>query len=122
MKFVSSSIGHEISAVLYGVNKKLINDTNFLKNVVIEGLKKDKFTILKDVDYKFSPQGYTLTVLLSESHVAIHTYPEHGSVYFGLYSCKCKDHGKIVYGHFVKKLKPKNISVDMKDIIVKSTL
>ena len=119
MKFVSNSIGHEISAVLYGVDKKLINDSNFLKKVIMQGLKKDKFHILKDVDYVFSPQGYTLNVLLSESHVAIHTYPEHGSIYFGLYSCKCQGHGKKTYEHFVKKLKPKNVVVDMREVIVK---
>ena len=119
MKFVSSSIGHEISAVLYGVDKKLINDSNFLKSVIMDGLKKDKFIILKDVDYNFSPQGYTLNVLLSESHLAIHTYPEHNSIYFGLYSCKCKGHGKNTYKFFVNKLKPKEVVVNMKDIIVK---
>ena len=119
MKFVASTIGHEISAVLHGVDKKLINDSNFLKSIIIDGLKKDNFKILKEVDYKFSPQGYTLTVLLSESHVAIHTYPEHGSVYFGLYSCKAKDHGKKTYEYFIKNLKPKDVVVDMRDIIVK---
>ena len=45
MKFVSSPIGHEISAVLYGVDRKLLNDANFLKKVIIEGLKKDNFKI-----------------------------------------------------------------------------
>ena len=119
MKFVSNSIGHEISAVLYGVDKKLINNSNFLKKVIMQGLKKDKFHILKDVDYVFFPQGYTLNVLLSESHVAIHTYPEHGSIYFGLYSCKAKGHGKKTYEHFINELKPKNVVVDMRDVIVK---
>ena len=119
MKFISNSIGHEISAVLHGVDKKLINDANFLKSVVMDGLKKDNFTILKNIDHEFSPQGYTLTVLLSESHVAIHTYPEHNSIYFGLYSCKAKGHGRKTYEYFVKKLKPEEIVVDMKDIVVK---
>jgi len=119
MKFTSSSIGHEISAVIYGVDKKLINDANFLKGIVMDALKKDKFTILKYIDHKFSPRGYTLNVLLSESHLAIHTYPEHGSIYFGLYSCKCRGHGKQAYEYFIKKLKPRDIMVDMKDIVVK---
>ena len=119
MKFVSSTIGHEISAVLHGVDKRLMSDSNFLKSVIMDGLKKDNFKILKEVDYKFSPQGYTLTVLLSESHVAIHTYPEHGSIYFGLYSCKAKGHGKKTYEHFINNLKPKNVIVDMRDVIVK---
>jgi len=60
-----------------------------------------------------------LNVLLSESHVAIHTYPEYNSIYFGLYSCKAKGHGKNTYEHFVKNLKPKDINVNMRDIIVK---
>jgi len=119
MKFVSSSIGHEISAVCYGVDDKLINDIKFLKKVIIEGLKKDEFTILKDVDHKFKPQGYTLNVLLAESHLAIHTYPEHNSIYFSLYSCKKKGHGKKTYEYFIDKIRPKNIDVGMKDVFVK---
>ena len=36
---------------------------------------------------QFEPQGVTGTVLLAESHLAIHTWPEHGFVTIDVYVC-----------------------------------
>lgn len=35
----------------------------------------------------FDPFGYTAMFLLSESHLAIHTFPERGKTYIELTSC-----------------------------------
>ena len=45
------------------------------------------FQILDTVEHHFSPQGYTSLELLSESHFAIHTFPESNTTYFELSSC-----------------------------------
>jgi len=37
--------------------------------------------------YQFAPQGVTGTVLLAESHLAVHTWPEHGFVTVDVYVC-----------------------------------
>ena len=37
--------------------------------------------------FQFEPQGVTGTVLLAESHLAIHTWPEHGFVTIDVYVC-----------------------------------
>ncbi|MFT5601611.1 MAG: S-adenosylmethionine decarboxylase [Flavobacteriales bacterium] len=50
-------------------------------------LKESGFTILGFIDHHFEPQGYTSIWLLSESHLAIHTYPEHNKSYVELTSC-----------------------------------
>lgn len=44
-------------------------------------------TILNFVEHHFEPQGYTALWLLGESHLAIHTFPEHGRSYVELSSC-----------------------------------
>jgi S-adenosylmethionine decarboxylase proenzyme len=44
-------------------------------------------TIVGDRFYQFAPQGVTGTVLLAESHLAIHTWPEHGFVTIDVYVC-----------------------------------
>lgn len=45
------------------------------------------FNIVSFVEHHFKPQGYTALWLLSESHFAIHTFPEHGRAYLELSSC-----------------------------------
>src|SRR5213083_740013 len=44
-------------------------------------------TVVGDRFFQFEPQGVTGTVLLAESHLAIHTWPEHGFVSVDVYVC-----------------------------------
>lgn len=39
------------------------------------------------IEKRFEPYGYTALFLLSESHLAIHTFPEEGQTYIELSSC-----------------------------------
>jgi S-adenosylmethionine decarboxylase len=50
-------------------------------------LKESGFSVLSFVEYNFEPQGYTALWLLSESHFAIHTFPEEEKSYIELSSC-----------------------------------
>ena len=59
-------------------------------------LESAGFTILKEIDYFFTPQGYTCLFLLSESHFAIHTFPEEGKSYIELSSCVKKPFDKFI--------------------------
>lgn len=50
-------------------------------------LEQSGFSILSFVEYHFEPYGYTALWLLSESHFAIHTFPEKNKSYIELSSC-----------------------------------
>ena len=50
-------------------------------------LKESGFGVLSFLEYNFEPEGYTAIWLLSESHFAIHTFPEEGKSYIELSSC-----------------------------------
>jgi len=50
-------------------------------------LRESGFGVLSFVEYNFEPEGYTALWLLSESHFAIHTFPEEGKSYIELSSC-----------------------------------
>ena len=52
-----------------------------------ERLSNCGFGICGQIEKKFTPQGYTILILLSESHFAIHTFPEHNTYYIELSSC-----------------------------------
>ncbi len=42
---------------------------------------------LGEVAYQFEESGFTLTICLAESHIAVHTWPELGFVTFDVYLC-----------------------------------
>ena len=69
-----------------------ISDTNpsSLKRDFEAMLLKSGFGILNFIEHHFEPQGYTGLWLISESHFAIHTFPEEGKTYIELSSCNRK--------------------------------
>ena len=66
-----------------------INETDpeTLKTTFEPMLKKAGFGILDFMEYHFDPFGYTAIWLISESHFAIHTFPEEDKTYIQLSSC-----------------------------------
>lgn len=62
-------------------------ETWHLMETINKGLKLSKTEVVKIVHHAFKPQGDTVVWILSESHCALHTYPE--QVYFSIdvYTC-----------------------------------
>jgi len=62
-------------------------DAAYIKSMLTDLLNLAKFTILKQTEERFVPFGYTCLWLLSESHLAVHTFPEQSTSYIELASC-----------------------------------
>ena len=82
---------HNFSSWIDETNDKKLKE-NYTKLLINSG-----FNILETVEKKFEPFGYTLLFLLSESHFAIHTFPEKKTTYIELSSCVKKP-----FDNFVK--------------------
>ena len=80
-------MGKHLLLEVYGVDFDLINDVNSLQNVMIQGIQRAKMTILNTFSHCFIPQGCTIVIALSESHVSCHTWPENGSIAVDVYTC-----------------------------------
>ena len=62
-------------------------DPKELKYKYYTHLLDSGFNVLQISEKHFEPHGYTALFLLSESHFAIHTFPEHNTSYIELSSC-----------------------------------
>lgn len=62
-------------------------DPNSLKTDFELILRKSGFGIINFIEHHFEPYGYTGLWLISESHFAIHTFPEESKTYIELSSC-----------------------------------
>jgi len=72
---------HNYNLWIPNVNVKAL--VEYLKEL----LETAEFTIVGFTEYEFTPQGYSCAFLLSESHLAIHTFPEEDSINIQLSSC-----------------------------------
>jgi len=92
-------------------NGKIIEDQKTIKRILIESVRKAKNTPLKISLYKFRPQGLTGIVLLAESHVAIHTWPEFNYVALDIYTCGDKASPFKCLEYLKKMFQPKKIEI-----------
>jgi len=58
-----------------------------LRDLCVAAARDAGLTVVGESFYQFEPQGVTGTVLLAESHIAIHTWPESGFVTVDVYVC-----------------------------------
>jgi len=58
-----------------------------LRDICLKAVEAAGLTVVGDRFFQFNPQGVTGTILLAESHLAIHTWPEAGFVAVDVYVC-----------------------------------
>ena len=107
---------HDTEATHYVVDfyeiedKKLLDDLDYCVETVIKAAKVSGCGILNVFKHKFIPQGVSVNATLSESHCAIHTWPERGYCAIDLYGCGDADLSKGVE-YFKQRFKPKKVEV-----------
>ena len=66
---------------------KIIDSAREIRKILKQAVKEAKANFLEISIHKFLPQGLTGVVLLSESHIAIHTWPEINYVAIDIFTC-----------------------------------
>lgn len=80
-------VGRHVTLDIRGVKPELLDDADFLLDVLRTAAAEAGVTVLQESHHKFEPQGVTAFLLLSESHLSIHTYPEHGVAFIDAFTC-----------------------------------
>lgn len=82
-----STFGRHITMDLRDVSFDKLNDEEYLKSAMTEAATRCGATIVGESFVRFNPQGVTGVLVLSESHISIHTYPEDGFAAIDCYTC-----------------------------------
>jgi S-adenosylmethionine decarboxylase len=69
------------------VSPKVIEDADEIREILIEAARRANNTPLEITIHKFPVQGITGVILLAESHIAIHTWPEYDYVAVDIFTC-----------------------------------
>ncbi|WP_448587717.1 adenosylmethionine decarboxylase [Thermocrinis sp.] len=84
---MAKTLGLHILADLHGINADLIDRVEDIKNLLETAVKVAGLTKISSHYYQFQPHGATGVILLAESHISIHTWPEHGLATVDVYTC-----------------------------------
>ena len=72
---------------LKGCNPSLLDDPDFIGKTMTEAALKANATIVQQFFHQFSPFGVSGTIVIAESHINIHTWPEHGYAAVDMFTC-----------------------------------
>jgi S-adenosylmethionine decarboxylase len=111
MRYTVKALGRHFIVELYECDSELINDTDAIKDVLLESVKISGAEIIRPVFHKFSPHGVTGIVVIAESHFSIHTWPEYGYCAFDIFTCGDSIDNERAIQHVREKLKARAISV-----------
>lgn len=106
-------MGRHVIADLHDVSAEVLGSIDFWKEILIDGAKKSGATVLSDHFHHFG-EGYGITgvVVLAESHISIHTWPEKNYAAIDVFMCGTCD-PQLALDHITSKIN----SVVIKDLI-----
>lgn len=96
--------GSHVVADLYDCPTDILNDSDLLVTYACQAAENAGATILEVISHRFDPQGVTVLLLLAESHLSIHTWPETGMAYVDCFTCGEETSPEIAIEHIAKAL------------------
>ena len=81
------ALGTHIVCELSGCDPVALSDLDGVQNMMIAAARIAHATILESSFHRFEPQGVSGTVILAESHLSIHTWPEKEYAAMDFYTC-----------------------------------
>ena len=81
------TMGRHVIAELWGCDIEKLNNMKFIEETFVEAALKSGAEVREVAFHKFAPQGVSGVVIISESHLTIHSFPEHGYASIDVYTC-----------------------------------
>lgn len=98
-------LGRHILVEFYNCDKEILNDHTLIEKYMNEAAEAAKATIVKSVFHLFNPWGVSGAVVIQESHLTIHTWPEYGYAAVDLFTCGDEVNPWIAFDYLNEKLK-----------------
>ncbi|BAI80441.1 adenosylmethionine decarboxylase [Deferribacter desulfuricans SSM1] len=109
------ALGKHILVEFYGCDKDVLNNSKLLDKEMQYAAEISGATIINSTFHTFSPYGVSGVVVIAESHLTIHTWPEYGYAAVDLFTCGDTVDPWIAFEHLKKILKATHTStIEMK--------
>ena len=108
---MSHALSKHLLVDLYGCPADLLNDVTALETVMIEAAQRAGATVINSMFHHFSPFGVSGVVVIQESHLTIHTWPEQGFAAIDLFTCGTQTKPRRALIHLKRALQATRIEV-----------
>jgi S-adenosylmethionine decarboxylase len=82
-----NALGRHLLIELFDCDYDAINNLDAVKATLVEAAKRAQATIVDIVFHEFNPFGISGVVVIAESHLSIHTWPEYRYAAVDIFSC-----------------------------------
>jgi S-adenosylmethionine decarboxylase len=104
----SDHIGRHLTADLWRC-AELPDEIEPLETIMLNACHVAGATIIGVTSHKFEPQGVTVLVLLAESHISIHSWPEFNYAAIDIFTCGKEMQPQAAVDYLVDRLKPEKV-------------
>lgn len=84
---MSTALGNHILVEFMNCDPHIMNDVAQIEKDMVEAAQVAGATVINSTFHHFSPFGVSGVVVIQESHLAIHTWPEYGYAAVDLFTC-----------------------------------
>jgi S-adenosylmethionine decarboxylase len=81
------ALGTHIVCELSGCDARRLESVEGVRTMMVEAARTANATIMESAFHRFQPQGVSGVVVIAESHLSIHTWPETGYAAMDFYTC-----------------------------------
>ena len=103
-------LGQHILAEFFECDPNILNNISMVEKLMVEAALECGATVVQKCFHMFNPYGVSGVVIIAESHLAIHTWPELGYAAVDLFTCGDKCLPKVSYDYLKKVFNSKNAS------------
>ncbi len=105
------SLGKQLIVELYGCDRTLLDDPKHSERILVEAVNRSGATVIQPLFHHFSPHGVSGVVVIAESHVAIHTWPEFGYCAVDIFTCGTQVDPDLMLEYIRAEFKAREVSV-----------
>lgn len=81
------ALGCHILAEFSNCDRDILKDISKVKQIMVQAALSARTEIRETAFHKFSPHGVSGVIVIAESHLSIHTWPEYGYAAVDIYTC-----------------------------------
>ncbi|WP_025784052.1 adenosylmethionine decarboxylase [Sporosarcina sp. D27] len=109
MSLELSALGRHVLIEYYGCPSEIIENNKVIEQFMKEAADYSGATIVESVFHHFNPYGVSGAVIIAESHLTIHTWPEYGFASVDVYTCGDSVSPWKAADYLAEKLKAKKV-------------
>ncbi|UOF92689.1 adenosylmethionine decarboxylase [Fodinisporobacter ferrooxydans] len=99
-----NTMGRHVIAELWECDIEILDDLQKIERIMVNAALEAGAEVREVAFHKFAPHGVSGVVIISESHLTIHSFPEHGYASIDVYTCGQRIDPKVACDYITMQL------------------